>query len=186
MTTKYRDGTAIADGRTGYGTWDGTDHGYYAYPPAVGNGGEANLNTDIIPNKLGFVYQWGAVNSGKLCPTGWHVPTDTEFKTLVEYLGTAGCEASTGWQCTPAGSKLKSVANWSNTNGTNTSGFSAVGAGYRGTDGSFYYRSAYAYFWSSSVSGASAVDRHLYCTEARVSRAANSAAYGFSVRCLRD
>ena len=32
-------------------------------------------------------YNWYAVNAGKLCPTGWHVPTSKEWVTLTDYLG---------------------------------------------------------------------------------------------------
>ena len=188
MTTKYRDGTAITRGGTTSGSWNGSDNGYYAYPPNVGNTAEESL-ANIQANKLGFVYQQGAVLNAKgLCPTGWHVPSDAEYKTLVEYLGTANCDgtgASYGWFCTPAGASLKEAgtAHWSSGNtGTNTSGFSAVGTGYRGTDGSFSNRSVYTYLWSSS----STLNRYLSYTESRVYRYTYSAAYGFSVRCLKD
>jgi len=185
MTTKYNDGTAIIHGDTNAIWTSGTNNDHYSHPPAVGNGGEADLNADIIPNKLGFLYQQGVVNSGKLCPTGWRVPSDLDWKTLIEYLGTAGCETSTGWQCSPAGASLKEsgTTHWSAGNtGTNASGFSAVGTGYRGTGGSFYNRSVGTYLWSSS----STLYRALYYTESTVYRYTLSAAYGFSVRCLKD
>lgn len=59
-------------------------------------------------------------------------------------------------------------------------------AGNRNTDGSFGYRSSYAYFWSSSQSGADAWHRYLSSSYATVIRYTNSKAYGFSVRCLKN
>ena len=46
------------------------------------------LNDEVTYKDLyGALYNWFAVNSGKLCPTGWHVPSDAEFMTLEEALG---------------------------------------------------------------------------------------------------
>ncbi len=187
MTTRYRDGTAITRGGTTAGSWDGSDHGYYAYPQRIDGTQNEETLANIKANNLGFVYQQSAVTNAKgICPSGWHVPTDTEYKTLVEYLGTAGCDGSGyDWYCSPAGASLKEAgtAHWNAGNtGTNTSGFSAVGAGCRVTDGSFYDRSVVTYLWSSS----STLNRFLDCEESRVYRDTGSAAYGFSVRCLKD
>jgi len=137
----------------------------------------------------GLLYQWSAAMNGSTtagaqgrCPTGWHIPTDTEFKTLVEGQATLGCEFSTGWQCSPAGSHLSSYT----LNGDNSSGFSGLLAGYRSTDGSFYNRGSSAYIWSSLEGGTNAWERFLYSGNATVNRFNNYKAYGFSVRCLKD
>jgi uncharacterized protein (TIGR02145 family)/prepilin-type N-terminal cleavage/methylation domain-containing protein len=188
MTTRYNNGTAITRGPTG-ATWSG-DNAYYAYPPNVGNTAEETL-PNIISNRLGFVYQWSAASNANLCPTGWHVPTDTEFKTLVEYLGTTGCETTTGWQCSPAGDKLKEVGttHWTGNLGstTNSSGFTAVGTGQRRTDGSFSNRSVLTYLWSRSANdSSSAWRRGLHSEGTTVDRSSNTKAYGFSVRCLKN
>lgn len=137
----------------------------------------------------GLLYQWSAAMDGSttagsqgICPTGWHIPTDAEWKILVEGQATAGCESSTGWQCSPAGSHLSDYT----LNHDNTSGFSGILAGYRGTAGSFYYRSSGAYVWSSVESGGNAWTRTLASGYATVYRNANSKAIGYSVRCLKD
>ncbi len=188
MTTKYKDGTAIARGPTGTG-WDGTDHGYYAYPPAVGNTAEETL-ANIQSNKLGFVYQWSAANSGKLCPAGWHVPTDTEYCTLEQFVDPSISCSTTGWRGTDGGSRLKEsgTTHWTspNTGATNSSGFTGLGTGCRGTDGSFDFRSVNTDLWSSTVSGTSAWHRLLFYSNTTVYRATNSQAFGFSVRCVKD
>lgn len=59
-------------------------------------------------------------------------------------------------------------------------------AGHRNTDGSFYNRGTYAYFWSSTESGASAWLRILSSGISTVNRATNDKAFGFSVRCLKN
>ena len=187
MTTKYPDGSAITRGPTG-ATWAGTDLGYYAYPPNTANTAEETIE-NIIANKLGFVYQWSAAMNGSItsgaqgiCPTGWHVPTDTEWKTLVEGQATAGCESSTGWQCSPAGSHLSLYTS----GGDNTSGFSGILAGRRYTTGGFDSRSSYTYVWSSVESGGNAWRRALYSGLATVTRGTYDKAFGFSVRCLKN
>ena len=185
MTTKYADGTSITRGPTG-ATWDGTDHGYYAYPPNTSNNAEETLG-NITTNKLGFVYQWSATQSShSLCPTGWHVPTDAEQYTLENYLTDNGqtCNASRNgtWDCSSAGSKLSTFT----LNGNNSSGFTAVLSGSRLSGGSFYDRATNARFWSSSVSGYSAWHRYLGSGYATVSRFLYDQVDGLSVRCLKN
>ena len=72
--------------------------------------------------KYGKLYNWYAVNDTRgLVPEGWHIPSYSEWRELIEYLG----EDS-------AGTKMKSTSGWfENGNGTNSSGFGALGAGYR-------------------------------------------------------
>jgi uncharacterized protein (TIGR02145 family) len=79
----------------------------------------------------GALYNWYAANNGKLCPKGWHVPTDAEWTALTDYVGGASI----------AGLKLKATSGWnSGGNGHDNYGFSALPGGYRsGYNGSFYY-----------------------------------------------
>jgi uncharacterized protein (TIGR02145 family)/prepilin-type N-terminal cleavage/methylation domain-containing protein len=137
----------------------------------------------------GGLYQWDeamqyvtTAGAQGICPTGWHIPTDTEYKTLVEGQAASGCESYISWQCSPAGSRLSSYT----LNGDNTSGFSALLAGYRGTDGSFNDLGSQTYLWSSLESGTSAWFRNLYSGFATVYRHTRGKAVGFSVRCLKD
>ena len=156
-------------------------------------------NTEANCTAEGGLYQWDQAMCGSLapgaqgiCPTGWHVPSDAEFKTLVEYLGTANCDltgTNYGWACASAGLSLKEAGyvHWTNDSvpahaGTNASGFTALGTGYRGTDGTFNSRSSSTFLWSSSPT----LYRYLYYADSRVYRDPNSAAYGFSVRCLKN
>lgn len=94
----------------------------------------------------GLLYNWYAVGTEKLAPTGWHVPTDDEWTTLSTYLG--GEEV--------AGGKMKTtgLCDWAipNTDATNESGFSALPFGWRELwEGAFTQISYYSTWWSSSV-----------------------------------
>ena len=113
-----------------------------------------------------------------ICPSGSHMPTDDEWKTLEMSLGMAQAQAdTTGWRGTDEGTKLKSGG---------SSGLNIPLAGYRTTAGSFAYLGSYAGVWSSSESGGSAWRRYLNSGGASVSRGTGVKAYGFSVRCLEN
>ena len=77
-------------------------------------------NTPSNSETYGKLYNWHAVNTGKLCPTGWHVPSDAEWTELTDYLGGTSV----------AGDKLKETGSthWSNlrTGATNETGFTAL------------------------------------------------------------
>ena len=127
------------------------------------------------------MYNWYAVNDlRKLCPAGWHVPSDGEWTTLTTYLGGASV----------AGGKMKSTLSlWDapNTDATNSSGFSVLPGGYRDNDGSFYDIRGSAFVWSATENGLnSAWGRYLGSTSGDVSRSNGNKSVGASVRCLRD
>jgi uncharacterized protein (TIGR02145 family) len=89
-------------------------------------------NDTLYKNIYGAYYNWFTVSTGKLCPVGWHVPSDDEWQLLVDYFGGSNI----------AGSKIKEAGtnNWvfSNNDATNSSGFTALPGGMRGTlDGTF-------------------------------------------------
>jgi len=145
-------------------------------------------DTESICTTDGGIYQWNQAMCGSttpgaqgICPTGWHIPTDTEQYTLENYLKTSGqtCSATrNGTDCSDAGTKLKTGG---------SSGFNALLAGDRDLDGSLYNRVTFAYFWSSSAFVASnAWARDLYSGHATVHRYYYDKAYGFSVRCLKN
>jgi uncharacterized protein (TIGR02145 family) len=94
----------------------------------------------------GALYNWYAVNTGKLCPTGWHVPTYDEFSTLMAYLGGANI----------AGGKLKETgtSHWQSPNGnaTNESGFTGLPGGMRDIVADFGVIGVYANWWSTTNS----------------------------------
>ena len=126
--------------------------------------------------KYGKLYNWYAVNDPRgLAPKGWHIPSDKEWDVLTNGKFQAGA-------------KMKSKEGWNyNGNGTNSSGFSGLPGGYRGSNGAFSPISLYGYWWSSTENVTSdAWDRRLSYNSGIVDRASISKGMGFSVRCLRD
>ena len=92
----------------------------------------------------GALYNWYAVNTGNLCPTGWHVATNDDFSELVRYTGGAGV----------AGGILKETgtAHWNtpNSGATDKYGFAARGAGKRSSDGVFDFVKVEGNWWTST------------------------------------
>ena len=89
-------------------------------------------NNPTLDTSYGKLYNWYAVSDNRgICPTGWHVPSQSDFITLRENLGGASV----------AGGKLKLTGTtfWLNPNidATNESGFSAIGGGTRNSGGSY-------------------------------------------------
>jgi uncharacterized protein (TIGR02145 family) len=164
-------------------------------------------------NIYGGLYQWaemvqylnGATNiiswypepTGNvqgICPPGWHIPTDAEWKTLEMHLGMTPAEADAiYWRGTHnEGGKLKETGttHWNspNTGATNSSGFTALPGGHRNSSGSFSSLGHNGDWWSSSEgSGTHAWYRNLYYSGDQVYRLDNdNKTNGFSVRCIKD
>jgi uncharacterized protein (TIGR02145 family) len=182
--TKYRNGDPIPTGLDNT-TWLNTTAGAYA----IYDNDPAN---DVTYGKL---YNWYAVNDSRgLCPTGWHVPSDAEWTTLINYLD----PNAAGGDVFPniAGGKMKSTGTIENGDGlwyspneqaTNESGFTGLPGGYRYNFGSYFTIGLNGYWWSSTEYYSSyAWYRILGCSNSDVSRDNGNKRYGFSVRCLRD
>jgi uncharacterized protein (TIGR02145 family) len=147
------------------------------------------------PEAMQYITTEGAQG---ICPTGWHIPSDEEWKILegmVDSQYPVGDPEwdQTGWRGLDAGGNLKEsgTTHWvsPNTGATNESGFTGLPAGYRrSTSGNFYYLGSNGYFWSSSQGNASyAWGRHLSYDSADVNRYANGyMGNGYSVRCLKN
>jgi uncharacterized protein (TIGR02145 family) len=129
--------------------------------------------------KYGKLYNWYAVNDSRgLAPKGYHVSSDAEWTTLVNFLGSES----------KAGRKLKSITGWQNDgNGDNSSGFSALPGSSCDYDGSFSGIGASATWWSSTDDNINnAWFRTLHYFDSKVFRNDASKYNGFSVRCLKD
>lgn len=169
-TTHFKNGATI--------TYPGTDNAAWQYNT---NGAYAWYNNDsaTYKNTYGALYNWHAVNTGNLCPTGWHVPTDAEWTVLTSYLGGESI----------AGGKLKATTLWDspNTGATNETGFSALPAGAHGNNGTFIVIGGYGYWWSSiEIDTTTAWVRKISNNSSNVDRAIGVKSAGFSVRCLKD
>ncbi|HRZ75994.1 MAG TPA: fibrobacter succinogenes major paralogous domain-containing protein, partial [Bacteroidales bacterium] len=150
---------------------------------------------------FGGLYLWGeamnyspstSTGAQGLCPPGWHIPSNADWCELVTLLDPSvpNCFFTTLIVSYSAGWKLKETgtAYWyTNTNATNSSGFSARGGGQRRNFGGSYgygfeYRYQNAYFWASS----SNLSYYLN-SEGRVTRGANTnVGTAYSIRCIRD
>ena len=175
-TTKYNDGTPIPL-VTDKNTWSLSSSPAYCW-----------YNNDETTNKslYGALYKWYTVYTGKLCPIGWHLPSNAEWTTLSSYLGGE----------VEAGGKLKETGtiHWMNPNtgATNETGFAAVPSGYRSYfDGDYDTLRYGAYWWSSSEDPAYYGWSELFSNNSSL-KSYNlnfnyfAKKYGRSVRCLRD
>jgi uncharacterized protein (TIGR02145 family) len=143
-------------------------------------------NASSNSSTYGILYNWYAVETGRICPTGWHVPTDTEFETMEMSLGMSSGEVDlTTWRGTDEGSQMKSATQW---NGTNASGFSAIPGGYRRADtGNFYGLGILTYWWTASeYSGAEATYRLLDTENSGIFKNATSKRGGKFIRCVKN
>jgi uncharacterized protein (TIGR02145 family) len=169
-TTKYKDGTAITCPGTNFTLWaNNTDGAFASY-----NNDAANKNA------YGALYNWHAVNTNKLCPSGWHVPSNDEWATLVTYVGDN------------AGGKMKEAGtvHWQTPNegATNESGFSALPGGDRTYMGAYELIGESGNWWSSSeyrYNIALSRGMNYFSTEVYYNNDMYKG-YGFSVRCIKD
>lgn len=130
----------------------------------------------------GRLYNWYAVNTGKLAPKGWHVPTHAEFQTLIAFLGGVSV----------AGGVAKEVGTTSwvapNVGATNSSGFTGTPEGSRPDSGIFSISSnTTAEYWTSTdANGTSAYVHILETLDSSFSQSNHFYVYGHCVRCIRD
>jgi uncharacterized protein (TIGR02145 family) len=170
-TARYRNGDAIPN-VTDSTEWAGLTTGAYC-----------NYNNDVNNGKTyGHMYNWYAVNdSRKIAPSGWHVATDDEWKTLISYLG--GVPAVVGGKLREAGNK-----HWISSIADNKSGFTALPGGQRLDSGGFGRIGRLGQWWTSTEDGASDA-RDWTISESGSNQVDNYFAtktHGFSVRCVRD
>ena len=152
-----------------------TDGGLYQWSEAMGLAGTCNSATCAAQISTGH-------HQG-ICPVGWHIPKKAEWDLLATMLGGSSV----------AGQKMKlnttGYSSWdaSTKNDGNTSGFSALPAGYRYSGGGFYNRGDNAGFWEASEYNASYANyRYLHDGYALLDANYSYKADGFSVRCFRD
>jgi len=169
-TTKYNDGTSIPI-VTDNTSWSNlTSPGYCWY-----ENDEATYK-----NMYGGLYNWYTINTGKLCPKSWHIPSNAEWITLTTYLGGESV----------AGGKLKETGtvHWSSPNAgaTNETGFTALPGGSRYGIGLF---GSIAIGWWWSATEDNTTDALCWAMDYSNSLCAESIIYkkcGYSVRCIKD
>jgi uncharacterized protein (TIGR02145 family) len=140
-------------------------------------------NNDIKNKDVyGGLYNWYTVNTRKLCPKDWHVPTDSEWETMITFLG----------DINTAGDKLKEkgITHWENylSTATDEFDFTALPGGFRYFSGVFpLFGSSYAVWWSSTGGkDVLAWNRGLHDSSSRAFKGFEDKRSGFSVRCIKD
>ncbi len=175
-TTRYSDGSIIINLISDF-DWEMASEGAYAW-----------YDNDIKNKSLhGALYNWYAVNDNRgLCPVGWRVATDRDWKTLIEF---ADGEDTAGGRLKATGTLEERSGLWRypNTDAVDEFGFSAIPNGGRLTDGSFGSLGFFAGWWGTSQIG----DDFAWTWGISYNSGAVRGIYddkrnGYSVRCVRD
>jgi len=170
-TTKFNDGTPIEPVADSI-TWRNLiTPGYCMY----------NKNDTAFKRTYGLLYNGYTADSGKVCPTGWHLPEIEEWEKLSDFLADS---INTGGKLKEAG-----TSHWKTPNigATNSTGFTALPAGIRYFEGSFTAIFYYTAYWSATYSGTNDEGySSLYYGDAKVKIGYVSKKHGFSIRCVKD
>jgi uncharacterized protein (TIGR02145 family) len=152
-TSRYNDGTLI--------------------PLVTDNTTWSNLTT---PGYQSSYYNWYTVNTGKLCPTGWHVPSESEWKTLIDFVGDK------------AGRSLKATDGWRLNGGNNETNFTAYGRDYRAPDGSYpLIKYMTGLWWGANDCSTNATSLKIdYMSDYAYIGCSSTKKSGLGVRCLQD
>jgi len=160
-------------------------------------------NSDSEFGTYGALYTWSAAMNGSassdeypgevqgVCPDGWHLPSESEWKQLEYDLGMSELDIrDDGWRGWEEGGMLKQVGTslWIEPNylGTNESGFSAIPGGFREKGGEFRDKGSFAAFWSSTGHEDVALMRGLHSNRGNVLRENYPRRSGLAVRCVMD
>lgn len=171
-TTRYQNGDLIPE------VSNNTDWGN------LGSGAYCWYDNDVAnENPYGKLYNWHAVQDERgLCPEGWKVPSKSVWDFTIDFLGGLGF----------AGGTLKEIGSthWNpNLGATNTSGFTGLPGGWRGTNGAYDRLSQYGHWWTSTESTSvsnNAIFFDLYGGGIDLLEYDDNKKYGLSVRCIKE
>jgi uncharacterized protein (TIGR02145 family) len=172
-TTKYNDGLAIPNVKDNTEWGNSTTGAYCDYS-----------NFPAYSAIYGRLYNWFAIaynNSENACPAGWHIPSDSEWTVLIDYLGGSDL----------AGGKLREAgsSHWPepNSESTNESGFTALPGGGRYEPSTFGDLGSHANWWSSAEENVSNGKHfHISFYGTYIDSASSSKQGGLSVRCIKN
>ena len=168
-TTHFNDGTPIPNVTNAADRHTLKTPAYFWYNNDINN-----------KDTYGALYDWYAVNTGILAPKGWHVPSNDEWKILINFLGGANV----------AGKHLKEkgATHWDSTNNSdNSSGFTALPGGCTNLDGFFEYIGMFGNWWSSTPYASGAMCQSMSPGSNGVAETTeNPKNFGYSVRCVKN
>lgn len=180
-TERLNDGAGIINDVNNQLWTQRTDPAYSRYDNGV-----------LIRFSTGNLYNWYAVSTGKLCPVGWHVPSEAEWNTLITGLGG---ESTAGKKLKQSGTSMWQAPNY----GANESGFTAVPAGIRigsiGSNGGLFSDMGLRGYWWTSTQSSSSTAKYRAIDYLGVISGTpgnpgkyelNNKNFGFSVRCIKD
>jgi uncharacterized protein (TIGR02145 family) len=158
-----------------------------------------HLNNPANCEIHGGLYQWNEMMQYNatpgvqgICPPGWHIPTDDEWKILEGTVDSQYPVGNSIWddyngRGYDAGKNLKSATGWYQNTGNDLFGFLALPGGYRHLDGIFDSLISNGVWWSSTENGSGfAWYRYLYTDYDKIFRSSYNKCYGLSIRCLRN
>lgn len=200
-TTKYNDETPIPNPI--YVGGNSSSIGSYSWYFDHESGNELKVDT------FGLLYNWHAVGTDKLCPSGWHVPSDDEWTQMEVYLAENGynydgssyeSSSMTLLKRTKIAKSLAAKSLWKSSTKkgaigndlslNNTSGFNALPGGVCNTPyGSFGSIGAAGSWWTSTNhedDNTWSYRRQLYFTDSNISKSYVRNGTGLSVRCVKD
>jgi uncharacterized protein (TIGR02145 family) len=200
-TTRYNDSTAIPVLTYGKSPADLTAPFVCTY--------NNTANTDTI-NTYGRLYNWYAIDNNKVCPKGWHIPSNYEWTTLVDYLIahgysydglTAGSTSAGGTTDNKIAKAIASSTGWvsSQIEGSvgntdypakmNATGFTALPGGSFNANGQYVMMGSGGFWWSSTENSANttvAFGRSLINSYYSINQGIASKTCGLSIRCVKD
>ena len=191
-STRYNDSSEIPLVTDG-GNWTQFSTGAYCF--------SVNSTDPAEQKKWGAYYNWYAVNTGKLAPVGWHVPSDSDWTVLENYLIANKFNYDSLSQDNQIAKSLASTTDWctkydpapgctgNNLQENNKSGFSALPSGFRNYQygGYFSYKENEGEWWSASAYDSSqAFLRALYYNSSKLFRNSYYKKCGYAVRIVRD
>jgi uncharacterized protein (TIGR02145 family) len=170
-TTRYNDGSLIPLVREA-DDWDDLSTPAYCW---------YNNDRFTYNKTYGVLYNGYAAQSGNICPTGWHVPSTEEIRTLWENFETDN---------RLAGGSLKEggTTRWNSPNrgASNSSGFTALPGGSRNSSGEYQDTDIFGFWWTTSTTGIYFNFYQLSYINPQVSTSYSDGRYGLSIRCVKD
>ncbi|TVR70958.1 MAG: hypothetical protein EA408_09840, partial [Marinilabiliales bacterium] len=196
--TSYSDNSQITTGLDDAGWSTAVEGAYTVFPHESVDGID---NDEEMLSAYGALYNWYAIETGNLCPDGWHVPSEQEWMQMIEYIVINYPE----YDYNNVGNALKSCRQidspldgecstyehprWEydvDQFGTNEFRFNALPGGQRDNQGSFSDIGLYGFWWSSEFDLDNANYNMISYTEGEVSHASGFKNRGHSVRCVSN